>query len=143
MTRIKCLQSHTRKHKGVPLLTHPRKSTIQLLPKSPKSQRPQPILFAIQCKFSNSPKYTNVQLVTLFPVQLRVLPFSDDSSKNPRSQTQSKTHPIGPFYLASSQSLIKGLRPDLILFVIRFNVTHLLIPFFIQDPFSHKFLKLS
>jgi hypothetical protein len=80
--------------------------------------------------------------VTQFLVCLRVLPFSELVPKNSSTSKLSKPRPFDPVLSLFSPSLLKGLRPDLILSVTRFNETHLLIYFFIHNPFSHKFLKL-
>jgi hypothetical protein len=81
-------------------------------------------------------------LVTLFPVCLRVLPFSEVPPQKLNSQNCFKFRPNDHNFSSFRSPIIKGRRPDLIFYVTRFNITHILIYFFIQNPFSHKFLKL-
>jgi hypothetical protein len=99
--------------------------------------------FAIQRGNNNSPKNIILQLVTLFPVYLRAFPLFEHSPKNTIPQNQFKFPPNPQNSAHSHSPIIKGPLADLILLVTRFIVTHILIYSFIQDPFSHKFLKLS
>jgi hypothetical protein len=109
--------------------------------KTPKSDSPNSILFVNQRRILKFPQNTNVQLVTLFPVDLRVLPFSEFPLKKSKPQNLFNSYPFDPNLSLFSRSLIRGPPTDLILFVTRFNITHILIYFFIQYSFSHKFLK--
>jgi hypothetical protein len=136
-------QSSPQMHTNVPppqyLYVDPRLK----LKKTSNPNSSKKILFAKQRETLKFPQNRKVQLVTLFSVHLRVFPFSDQPQKIQFPKkfpsflqlTHNSAHLVVPF--------IKGLRTDLILFVTRSNITHLLISFFIQDPFSHKFLKLS
>jgi hypothetical protein len=107
------------------------------------SNSPNQILFVIQRKTAKFLQKQFPHLVTQFPVCLRDLPFSELAPKFSNSQILSNSHTKPPISAFSRRPLIMGRRADLIFYVTRYNVTHLLIPFFIQDPFSHKFLKLS
>jgi hypothetical protein len=112
-----------------PLLTT---STWNPYPKpqnQPDSNSPKPILFTNQRKTSNSPKNIKLHLVTLFPVCLRLYPFSEFSSKTHNLSKSFQSQPIPLKLSPFSPSLIRGQRSDLILFVIRFNVTHIIISF--------------
>jgi hypothetical protein len=61
-----------------------------------------------------------MQLVTLFSVSLRVFPFSEVQPKTRKPKNLPKTHSIPQFSAHSRRPIIKGLRPDLILFVTRY-----------------------
>jgi hypothetical protein len=60
-----------------------------------------------------------MQLVTQFSVYLRVLPFSEVQPKTPKPKNLPKPHSIPQFSALSHRPIIKGLHPDLILFVTR------------------------
>jgi hypothetical protein len=60
--------------------------------KSPNLNSPKPILFAIQRKTAEFPQNNFLHLVTLFPVSLRVFPFSKNSSEN--SNPKNLSNPI-------------------------------------------------
>jgi hypothetical protein len=111
--------------------------------KPPTLNSPNQILFAIQHKIVKFLQYKELHLVTQFSVCLRVFPFSEPPPKKSDQKTQSNPVQLTQIPPIPHGPIIKGLRADLILYVTRFNVTHILIHFFIQDPFSHKFLKLS
>jgi hypothetical protein len=112
------------------------------LQKTPNLNSPKQILFTNQRKTPNFPQDKKRQLVTLFSVYLRVLPFSEPLFSKTQILKVPKPAPIPLFLANSHRPIIKGPPPDLILYITRFNVTHILIPSLIQNPFSHKFLKL-
>jgi hypothetical protein len=58
--------------------------------KNPNLNSPKEILFVIQRKTAEFPQDKNLQLVTLFLVCLRVLPFWKDSPK--KSQPKNPVH---------------------------------------------------
>jgi hypothetical protein len=104
---------------------------------------PKFILFAIQRKNAKFPQNIFLHLVTQFPVVLRVFPFSEISPKKPILQKLSNSLSIDPILSHFSWvPFIKGRRADLIFYRHPFQLTYLPIFFFIQNPFSHKFLKL-
>jgi hypothetical protein len=110
--------------------------------KSPTFNSPILILFVNQREIPKFPQNILRHLATLFSVRLRVHPFSKNSSKNPIPQKLSKPPELTTILANFRGPIIKGQRPDLILSVTRFNVTHILISSLIQNTFSHKFLKL-
>jgi hypothetical protein len=107
----------------------------------PKSKPPILILFGNQRKIPKFPQNIFLQLVTLFSVYLRVLPFSEVQPKTRKPKNLSNFRSIPSNLAHSRRPIIKGLRPDLIFYRYPLNVTHILIYFFIQYSFSHKFLK--
>jgi hypothetical protein len=116
--------------------SHPKTSKI------PNSNSPQRNLFVNQREFPKFPQNSFIQLVTQFPVCLRELPFSELGPKTQKPKLQSNFH-SNPQKLASFHGpIIKGRRADLIFYRHPFQLTYFPISFFIQNPFSHKFLKL-
>jgi hypothetical protein len=109
--------------------------------KSLNSNSPKRILFVKQREFPKFPQNKTLQLVTQFSVCLRVLPFSELSPKIQLTKNLFKTQSNPQNSAIFRSPIIKGLPADLILTATRFNITHLLIYFFIQKSFSHKFLK--
>jgi hypothetical protein len=87
--------------------------------KTPILNSPILFSFAIQRKIAKFLQEQELHLVTLFPVEIRVFPFSEPHSKNPAKKT-SPTPPKRPqFPHFLTVLIIKGLYPDLILFVTR------------------------
>jgi hypothetical protein len=86
---------------------------------TPISNSPKIFLFVIQRKSLKFPQIKFLHLVTLFPVCLRVLPFSELLLKKFQTLKLPKFHPIPHFLALSRRPIIKGLRPDLILSVTR------------------------
>jgi hypothetical protein len=109
--------------------------------KTPIPNSPKKILFVKQRENLKFLQNIKVQLVTLISVYLRMLPFSDRPPKSPINQKIPKPQPNDPNLSSFHSPIIKGRPADLILYVTRFNITHILIYFFIQKSFSHKFLK--
>jgi hypothetical protein len=87
--------------------------------KNPILNSPTLFSFAIQRKIAKFLQEQKLHLVTLFPVEIRVLPFSEPHSKNPEKKT-SPTPPKRPqFPHFLMVPFIKGLLADLILSVTR------------------------
>jgi hypothetical protein len=130
----------TRKHTVVP---PPQRLHVEPMGKPlkiPNSNSPLLILFAIQRETVKFPQNSLFHLVTQFPVYLRVLPFSDFP---PKAQFfQNLFNPLN--WPSFWPILVVPLLRDggLSYFICHpFIVTHILIYFFIQYSFSHKFLK--
>jgi hypothetical protein len=125
----------------VPPPQHPHAEPRAKLQKTSNSNSPNQILFVDQRKTVKFPQNKFLHLVTHFSVCLREHPFSEPSLKNPKPKIR-----FNPVQSASNSSfltvpLLRDRELTLINRVSRFNVTHLLIFLFIQNTFSHKFLK--
>jgi hypothetical protein len=83
--------------------------------KSPNLNPPTRILFVNQREPLKFPQNKKLQLVTLFSVSLRVLPFSELAPKIQSTQKTSNSYPIDLILANSRRPIIKGLRTDLIL----------------------------
>jgi hypothetical protein len=87
--------------------------------KKPIPNSPIKNLFVKQRETLKFPQKQKLQLVTLFSVRLRQLPFSEPPQKNSNQSKLSKTPPIDLISAHSRRPIIKGPPPDLILFVTR------------------------
>jgi hypothetical protein len=80
--------------------------------KPPNLNSPTSILFVIQRKTAEFPQNIFIHLVTLFPVRLRVHPFSEPHSKNPAKNSNPIPSKKPKFLQSLMVPIIKGLRAD-------------------------------
>jgi hypothetical protein len=131
------------KHTLSPPPHHPHADSRPKPKKSLNPNSPKPILFVNQRRTPKFPQNIKPHLVTLFSVVLREHPFSEPGLQKIQLSNLPNSHAIDHNFSHLSPSYIKGTTDCLILTATRFNVTHIPIFFFTQDPFSRKLLKLS
>jgi hypothetical protein len=83
---------------------HPHVETRTKTPKTPNFNSSKNILFAIQRKIPKFPQKKKPQLVTLFPVYSRLLPFSELGPQKSPAQNLSNSYSTDPIISHFSQS---------------------------------------